>query len=435
MLKLKRFFKRIRRSIWLYPALYSIFAVVLAFGVILIDARVFFDASGYIPSVFLTSTELAKNVLGIIASAFITIMTFTFSTTMVVLTMYTSQFSPRVVENFLEEKSTMKAFGIFVSGFLYAIISLLFIRDILSDYRIIAGTIGVVYIVIGIFNFIIFIHNVGTYTQASNLIDRLFHQASQSILKYCKVMEQYSLALKEEVEKVESKLQIKAPKNGYLLNMDYLGLLKISKDKNIQIVAEKVHGQFVTEEDIVLHICYSGDSDMDQNTLKDISSCIVIGERRNEEDDLGFALKKLVEVSLKALSPGINDPNTAILCIQDLGLLMRELAVLEPGFRMMEDAGGEVYREGLDFGTLLRDVFHQIIYYGKGDFFVMMSLMKALGHITENISAGNQPDLENFLVYTEKVLVSLHWEKEDQFYFQNEIQGIRLRLENRRVNQ
>ena len=242
MLKLKRFFKRIRRSIWLYPALYSIFAVVLAFGVILIDARVFFDASGYIPSVFLTSTELAKNVLGIIASAFITIMTFTFSTTMVVLTMYTSQFSPRVVENFLEEKSTMKAFGIFVSGFLYAIISLLFIRDILSDYRIIAGTIGVVYIVIGIFNFIIFIHNVGTYTQASNLIDRLFHQASQSILEYSKAMDHYSLAPKEEVEKVESKLQIKAPQNGYLLNMDYLGLLKISKDKKIQIVVEKVHG-------------------------------------------------------------------------------------------------------------------------------------------------------------------------------------------------
>ena len=113
---------------------------------------------------------------------------------------------------------------------------------------------------------------------------------------------------------------------------------------------------------------------------------------------------------------------------------MRELAALEPGFRKMEDAGGEVYMEGLNFGTLLRDVFHQMIYYGKGDFFVMISLMKAMGHIAENISAGNQPDLENFLVYTEKVLASLHWEKEDQLYFQNEIQSIRLKLEGKREN-
>src|SRR5690554_1880240 len=115
-MNLKRILYNIRRSIWLYPVIYTLFAIVLASIVIIVDSRIFFDISSYIPRILTTSTDLAKSVLSIIASAFITIMTFTFSTTMVVLTMYTSQYSPRVVENFLTQKSTMKSFGIFVSG-------------------------------------------------------------------------------------------------------------------------------------------------------------------------------------------------------------------------------------------------------------------------------------------------------------------------------
>ena len=97
----KKLLDRIKRSIWLYPVLYSLGAIVLAVVVIFLDTDYFFDLAKIIPSLFLTSTEQARSLLSLIAGAFITIMTFTFSTTMVVLTMYSSQFSPRVVENFL----------------------------------------------------------------------------------------------------------------------------------------------------------------------------------------------------------------------------------------------------------------------------------------------------------------------------------------------
>ena len=80
----------------------------------------------------------------------------------------------------------MKTFGIFVSGFMYSIISLLFIRDVLSDYRILAGTFGVFYIVVGLINFILYINNVGKYIQASNIIDRLYDKARSDIAGYKK---------------------------------------------------------------------------------------------------------------------------------------------------------------------------------------------------------------------------------------------------------
>jgi len=253
-MNLKRILYNIRRSIWLYPVIYTLFAIFLASIVIIVDSRIFFDISSYIPRILTTSTDLAKSVLSIIASAFITIMTFTFSTTMVVLTMYTSQYSPRVVENFLTQKSTMKSFGIFVSGFMYSILSLLFIREILSDFKILAGTFGVIYILVGLINFIMYINNVGTYIQASNLIDRLFDKAFDDILKYKEEIEKYDSIGKEEIENFEAKLAIRSPKSGYIAEIYYRRLFEIATENKVLIIFDKLPGQFVTDEDIIAKI-------------------------------------------------------------------------------------------------------------------------------------------------------------------------------------
>ena len=144
---------RIKTSIWLYPALYSVGSMLLAIGIAAVDQR-FTGVSVYRAlHVFATTTELAQAVLGIIAAAFITIATFTFSTAMVMLTMYSSQFTPRVVENFLNNQMTMKSFGVFLSGFIYAITSLLLIKESGESRLVIAASVGVLYIIVGLIYF------------------------------------------------------------------------------------------------------------------------------------------------------------------------------------------------------------------------------------------------------------------------------------------
>ena len=123
---MKKIINKIKTSIWLYPTIYSIGAFILSVGIKILETTYSDEMSLYLSTVFYTKSELAQTVLGIVASAFITIATFTFSTTMVVLTMYSSQFTPRVVENFLNNRVTMKSFGVFLSGFIFAISSLLF---------------------------------------------------------------------------------------------------------------------------------------------------------------------------------------------------------------------------------------------------------------------------------------------------------------------
>ena len=109
---MKKVINRFRTSVWLYPTIYSLFSLTLSI-IITIFSKLYADKIAYYEDLFYTAPSLAQNVLGIVAGAFITIATFTFSTTMLVLTIYSSQFTPRVVGNFLNNKTTMKSFGVF----------------------------------------------------------------------------------------------------------------------------------------------------------------------------------------------------------------------------------------------------------------------------------------------------------------------------------
>lgn len=401
-MKIKAILTRINNSIWLYPTLYSLFAVIISFIVIVVDYEYYYNLSPYIPTIFLTSTELAKSVLTIIASAFITIMTFSFSTTMVVLTMYSSQFSPRVVENFLSNKSTMKALGIFISGFIYSIITLLFIRNSLGDAQILAGSIGVIYIIVAIIHFILFINNVGVQVQASNLIDRLYHRAEDKIRAYVSDIKNYDIIEKEHIAKIMIKTEIKSPANGYIQSIDHQKIYDLAKETKSVIILNKVPGQFLTDKTSIGGIYYNNDISLDEDLPDRIQKCTIVGDRRTEVQDFNFSILKIVDLALKSLSPGINDPNTAKECIQNLGILIRELASLGDGyvsFKNQEDKIGSLYWEKYSLDIILQDAFFQIIHYGQDDFLIVTTLFKSYRHVMENSNDKNKEIILKHALY------------------------------------
>jgi uncharacterized membrane protein len=391
-MKLKQAYEKIKKSIWVYPVAYSILALILATVVILLDNGYLFDLRPYLPRFLLTSGSLAKSVLSVVSSAFITITTFTFSTTMVVLSIYMSEFSPRVVENFLSDERTMKSFGIFVSGFIYSIICMLFIREEYLTKPILSGTIGVIYIIFGLFNFILFINSVGKYIQASNLINRLYDHAQGVITAYKEEINQYEFVSNIGVELQGPGYPIKVKENGYIQQVDYIQLFEIAKNNNVTIRFNRMIGQFVTNEVIIGELLSESSNAEAQKIIEEIHEFMLMGMKRSEEQDFNFSIQKIVEVALRALSPGTNDPNTAIYCINSLGLLLGELCTLREGYVVMkeEESGGKVYRETYDLNRMLRDTFLQIIHYGQGDVYVMLAVLKAYRHLTNKAKGENK---------------------------------------------
>lgn len=414
---MKKMINQFRKSIWVYPVVYSLFSLTLSI-VITLTGRLYADQmADYIPRLFYTTTALAQSVLTIAAGAFITIVTFTFSTTMVVLTMYSSQFTPRVIENFLNNKTTMKSFGVFLSGFIFAITSLLFINTNVNEdgNLVIVASLGVVYVIVGIIYFLIFIHSVASHIQASDLILRIQEEALKTIAQYCDSIKQAEVipdAKRREIIDDKYFIDVFGGADGYIQEIDYLKLKKIAGENDCTICLNKVVGQFITTETRILRVYYEGLEGVAESVIQAIQQCIGMGNKKSEVQDFSFSIQKIVEIAIKALSPGINDPNTATHFLNIIGALLRDLAEIEKGYIVLKDdiAGqdpkvkGLVLYEAYDFEILLYDAYNQIMFYGESDATVMVAGFRSLRFIKANASPKNRQLIDE---YARQLLVKM----------------------------
>lgn len=400
--KVSYFLRHLQERVWFYPVIYSFFATLLALIIVIFDLGILFEIENVFTPLLLTRLDIGETILGIIASAFITITTFTFSITMVVLTMYTAQYSPRVVKNFLTRKDTLQSFGIFVSGFLYTMLVFLFMSSYPADTMMISATIGIIYILVGLIFFFRFINSVASYIQASNLIKRLKEISYHEIEAYKERIEDNEVVEKLPVEKDDEIFKVNSHDDGYIQMLNYKKLAKIAGDYGVDFYLSKVIGQFVTRNFAIGTVNQLNNplSDEDREEIeKKIADGIIIEEERIDHQDFAFTIQKIVEVALKALSPGINDPNTAIQCIQVTSLLLRDLSELPDGYMKIDAGDGSLYIEAIGFKVLLLDTYQQIIHYGLDDIRVILEVLKSLQVIKADACGSSKKAIMEFTEY------------------------------------
>ncbi|MDO5707835.1 MAG: DUF2254 domain-containing protein [Andreesenia angusta] len=397
-----------KNKIWIYPLKYILVACFLSIITIAIDTR-YISLHDYIPEVFLTSVDLAQTILGALVGSLLSITTFTFSTTMVVLTMYSSDFSPRVVENFLSEKITMKVLGMFMGGFFYSITALLFMRKTYEFESVISATIGVIYAILSLVYFAIFINKVSESIQANNLITKLHNEAEDTIDAAREYHSQSKLLEYFELGENVFKKNIRSDKNGYLELVSYQDIYDDIKSGDYTLIIHPNNGDFVVRNEIIASL-YSRNNEIDEDILKKMNSHFTLQSDRSIKYDYLFALEKIIDVALRAISPGINDPNTAIECINILGILLSQLSEIDGNFSEMkeDDSNSRIIYPYFNFDHDLYETFYQIIIYGKEDLSVVLSIYKALENIMINATIKNQQHVRRFAKYLE--------DKTNEFY-------------------
>lgn len=437
MYSFRDFFRRLKEKVWFYPAVFSSLAVLLAFIVISYDMNYFYGSGFEVPSMFLTSIDFGKEILGIVAGAFITITTFTFSTTMVVLTMYTSQYTPRVIQNFLSQRVTLQSFAVFVSGFLYTMIAFLFLSNYADNARIVSATVGIVYILVGLVFFFRFINSVVSYIQAGNLLARLKDNGYESIKTYKQSIKGKELLGEAAIEKIEQGTSFCVEKDGYFQKIDFKKMIEIAKEYNIELFFQIFTGQFVTKKRNIGTYREIGQpltKEQKEKLLEKIRQNIFIGKERTEVQDFGYSIQKVVEVGMRALSPGINDPNTAVQCTQILALMIRELSELSKGYLILEKEEDQekihiapviVCAEAMDFELLLTNSFQQLVHYGSKDVMVMRGLLKALQGIDENATEDNHRTIMKFSQYIMRKIEKESYDPEELDVIQKEMRELK----------
>lgn len=118
------------------------------------------EIKSMLPQFLLLSVDVSKSFLSTLAGVFLTVATFTFTTILTVMTTYSSSFTPRVVQRFIDKPHVLSLIGIFIGGFFYSVLSLFIMQYVSSGQKVFAGTLGVVYAITSIIVFMLFVQQV-----------------------------------------------------------------------------------------------------------------------------------------------------------------------------------------------------------------------------------------------------------------------------------
>jgi uncharacterized membrane protein len=384
-----------RESIWFLPSLFILGAIISAILITRID--IIFQEQFYInfPLFLLTSVELARSILSVIATSLLTMTAITFSTIMVVFSVYSSQFSPRTLENIISDRLTQIVLGIFISGFTYSIVSLLLIREIGPGTVVLSAVFGIGLSLVCIGYFIRFIQYITVSIQVNNLIEELNDEIFNTLKKNIKEIEDIEkngkvlTGVSDEIIDMQkdNPYRIFAPKAGHIQLFDLRGLIKLAAENDSIIETIKRVGDYVTESTPIF-IVWNIDDDKEKKEKieSSIKKYIPIGNYRNTTQDIDFSLQKLEEIALRAISPGINDPNTAILCIRNLGNILSRICNNYTGklYFYNNDNNLRLILDNKDFEEILYSTFYKVLNFSRNQISILSSILEAVLIISES---------------------------------------------------
>jgi uncharacterized membrane protein len=400
MIQLKRFCSNLRSSFWSVPSL--IVLISIAFAAALIDA----DTAGrdrwlaQWPRLFGAGAEGASGMMSTIASSMMTVVGVTFSMILVVLALASSQYTSRILRNFMRSRFTQVVLGLFAGIFTYCLVVLRTIRgaDEGGFVPSLAVFFGFVLALVGVGALIFFIHHVASSIQASNIIASV---AEETIAAVDRLFPERLGQEPDEADDdparsppAESKwYAIPASQNGYIQSVDNTALLRAARDCKTIVRMDRGVGQFVVQDTALASL--AREDPPDERTIAALQSAFSISHHRTVEQDAAYGIRQIVDVAMKALSPGINDTSTAVTCIDYLTAILTRLASRKvPSSHRYEDGQLRVIAKCPSFESLLGESFDQIRSNARGNIAIMLRMLGALETIANQTA---MPDRQSAL--------------------------------------
>ena len=394
----------LKTSFWFLPGLIVISSIIISYFTIAVDKSC--NANTYqLPEILFTGgAEGARAVLATIAGSMITITGVTFSITIVALTLASSQFGPRLMRNFMKDRGNQVVLGIFNATFIYCLLILRSV-DTTETYAFvpnISTSFAVVLALINVGILIYFIHHISSSIQADHIISSVYKELMASIdrlfpeeLGYDVNQEKIDAVDQVQQKTCQKSCDLVAKQSGYLQAINNEALMDKITTNDWLIRIHYRPGEFIVEGSPLVTLYY--DYEFKDDDTEKILQSFLIGDKRTPEQDIEFSIHQLVEIAARALSPGINDPFTAITCIDRLGSIMGRLCSKKfPSARRCDDQGNlRIMTKPFTFVGITNGAFDQIRQYSQSNAAVTIRLLEIIKIIAP--LARNQPQREVLL--------------------------------------
>jgi uncharacterized membrane protein len=407
------YWDRLRSGFWFVPGIMTGAAVVFAFASVALDESA--TVEGWMAEqswAYTGGAEGASLVLSTIAGSMITIAGVVFSMTLVALSLASSQLGPRLLRNFMRDTRNQVVLGTFIATFVYCLLVLRTIRRAQEAIFVphLSVTIGVLLAIVSLGVLIYFIHHVSISIQADEVvarvsaelidgIDRLFPESmGHGAPRPADVLAGAALpaAFDREARSVGS------AEDGYLQTIDPHALMALAKDENALFRLERRPGQYVVMGCPLVSV-WPGNR-VTEPLEERINSAFILGHQRTAVQDIEFPIHQIVEIAVRALSPGINDPFTAITCVDRLGSALHRLAQREmpSPFRLDEQDRLRVVVPAVTFPEIVNTSFGPIRQYARSSAVVTIRLLESIAVIA---GATHRPNDRAALLHQAEMIV------------------------------
>ena len=397
MNRVSQLFNDARSSFWFVPSLAVVDGIVTALALIEADAVWGYRWLALWPRIFGVGAEGARQMLSTLAGSMMSVMGITFSMTLVALALASSQYTSRILRNFMGSRATQTTLGAFAGIFAYCLIVLRSIRG--GDAAFIpsgAVLFAFVLALVGVLVLIFFIHHIASSIQAASIIASVAQETNAAMDRvFPELQEREPDGAEDAVDEQAVAPQdertwypVPALVSGYIQGVNDGAILDLARNHRTIVRMECGVGAFAVEGAVLasLALTYPPDRDM----IADLNRAYGISRHRTIEWDPSFGIRQIVDIALKALSPGVNDTSTAIMCVDYLTAILARLSGRRyPPSHRYEGEALRVIARVPTFGALLAEAFDQIRGSAEGNVAIiarMLGAIDTLGSLTVNPS-------------------------------------------------
>jgi uncharacterized membrane protein len=379
---LRYYWEILRTSYWFIPAVLGIAAIGLSAVTVAVD-HTLQERGQWKDWTYTGGPEGARAVLATIAGSMITVAGVVFSITIVALSLASAQFGPRLLRNFIRDRRNQVVLGTFTATFLYCLLILRTVRGMDHQEFVpsVSVTVGMLLAITNLGILIYFIHHVAISIQATSVIKSVSDELHETIDRLWpdEMGEEAPEACELETPFHQAEaMAVLARGSGYVDAIQDSILIQLAAEHELVIRLAHRPGHFAIEH-TPLAWAWPGDR-VDEELTKKINKAFVLANHRTPFQDVEFAIDQLVEIAVRALSPGINDPFTALNCIDRLGEALCRLArrKIPSPLRLDDDQQLRVITYAARLPAVADAAFNQIRQYGAGSAAVLICLMETI---------------------------------------------------------
>lgn len=383
----------LRTSLWFVPTVMGVGGAALAGLSLLLEAATLDHRQAVPWFVYVSAAEDARNVTSTLLSSIMTMASLVFSITMVVLTLAANQFGPRLIRSFMGASLTQVVLGTFVMTIVHCLLALSAIgwsesEEPLPFYTV---TVAILLSLISVAFLVLHIHVLARSIMSETVIARVGRELDETLDAQGEIEPEQSnpdAALPDDF--YERAAFFGPPATGYVRAVDFDRLVAVARDANALVGLTFRPGDFVIHDSGAIGI-YPKERASEERA-EAVGEAIVLGAHRTPVQDPDFSIRHLVEVAVRALSPGINDPYTAISVVNQLSASLARLFArdLPDAVRRDEDGVVRVLCPRPTYASLVSAAFDQIRQNGADKPAVIIHLIQAVEHLAPHVRNEEQ---------------------------------------------